>query len=117
MSVEYIRRLLAGDGWESERLQARLLIRAYRKRWARSAKRCPPGFAVCIPPNSGGISAVACGLVWDERKRRFEADSFDGLGKHRRAEARANAWAYYEETWQTIHDLLSEAGLFDVAAE
>lgn len=90
---------------------ANLIVRAYRTRWRRSTKRCPPGFQVNIPRNSGDIEANAHGWVWDAGRKRFEFDSVsDGLGPNRRAEAREGAWDIYEETWQSDHDALLSAG-------
>ncbi len=91
--------------------EARGILRAFARRWKRSAKRCPPTFFVHVATRDADVAASSYG--WDWNGRRFARDSIaDGLGPDRRQQARDGAWDYYEQIFDAAHAALADAGAF-----
>lgn len=89
---------------------AQSLIRAFRTKWNRSSRRCPPGFYV--GPNGCTFNSYVVDVHEDALGRlKFGRDYFTNA-RPTRALARGDAWDWYEEIWDKAHKALSNAGAF-----
>ena len=94
--------------------EAARIIRVWGKRRVRPSNpaRCPFGFFVHIPPNSGGIEANVHGSTFTRGRFVFDivAEGMSSATQTRRESARENAWWHYEEIFPVAHEALRLAG-------